>query len=182
MHSPRNPGRTHALAGRPAHTPSVRSRAALLTAGVIVVALAAGGCAEATNSLHPERETVKTAHVSKVGGVLVDEEGKTLYLFEKDPRGESECYGACLSVWPPVLTDGEPEAEGGAQQSKLSTIRRDDGSAQVAYNGHPLYYYQADTEEGDAYGEGLDQFGAEWYALSAVGQKVEAREGGGGGS
>jgi predicted lipoprotein with Yx(FWY)xxD motif len=114
--------------------------------------------------------------------VLVDDEGRTVYLFVADPPNQSACYGACASLWPPVTTAGKPEPGGGITASKLSTFHRRDGGTQVAYAGHPLYYYQADTEKGDAYGEGLDQFGAEWYALSPSGQQVEPKKGGGGGS
>ena len=124
-----------------------------------------------------ERETIKTARDSRLGTYLVDEEGKAVYLFEKDTGTESTCYNACAQVWPPVVTSGKPEAEGGAKSSKLSTTMRKDGTAQVLYGGHPLYYYAPD-KPGTTKGQGLDQFGAEWYVLTPAGDKLEKGESG----
>jgi predicted lipoprotein with Yx(FWY)xxD motif len=105
---------------------------------------------------------------------------RSLYLFEKDTGGKSACYGKCAKVWPPVTTSGAPKAEGKAKASMLDTVARKDGSEQVTYAGHPLYYYAPDDHTAhSAKGQGLEQFGAEWYVLSATGSKVE--EGGGGG-
>lgn len=150
--------------------------------GVAALAVVAAGCGAATNSLHPGREEVASARLPDLGNILVDDKGRTLHLFVSDPSDQTTCYGACASIWPPVTTAGAPAAKGGVSAGKLSTFHRSDGGTQVAYAGHPLYYYQADTEAGDAYGEGLDQFGAEWYALSATGQQVEPKGGGSGGS
>ena len=158
-----------------------RQRQLAALAGLVIVALLTAGCAEATNSLNPSRETIKTAHRHGLGTILADEEDRTVYLFLDDPPGRSTCYGACASVWPPVTTAGRPKPEGLAT-SKLTSIHRSDGSTQVAYAGHPLYYYQADTSSDDAYGEGISQFGAEWYALSPAGRQVEPKPGGSGGS
>lgn len=116
-----------------------RQRQLAALAGLVIVALMTAGCAEATNSLNPSRETIKTAHRHGLGTILADEEGRTVYLFLDDPPGRSACYGACASVWPPVTTAGMPKPEGIAT-SKLTTIHRSDGSTQVAYAGHPLYY------------------------------------------
>ncbi len=138
-----------------------------------MAALVVAGCATATNSVHPGREAVKATDISGVGRALVDDNGTTLYMFQRDARNDSSCYGACASIWPPVLTDGKPKAESGVAASKLSTYRRDDGGTQVTYNGHPLYYYQADTGAGDAYGQAISQFGAEWYAISPAGRVAE---------
>lgn len=125
-----------------------------------------------------ERETVKTAKDGELGTYLVDEEGKALYLFEKDKSDKSTCYGACAQVWPPVTTSGQPQAEGRAKTSLLSTSMRKDGKSQVVYDGHPLYYYAPDTK-GTTKGQGLDQFGAEWYVLAPSGEKVEKGQEGG---
>jgi len=117
-------------------------------------------------------ETVKTATVSKLGRYLIDEDGKALYLFEKDTSPKSTCYGACAQEWPPVTTSGKPIAQAGATGAKLSTSTRTDGTAQVVYDGHPLYYFAAD-KRGTTKGQGLDEFGAEWYVLAPSGKKVE---------
>lgn len=150
-----------------------RRNAGFVSGAALLAAFAVVGCASATNSLHPGREAVKTVDVPRVGRALVDDSGKTLYIFLADARNDSSCYGACASVWPPVLTSGKPTAEAGAVADKLSTYRRDDGGTQVTYNGHPLYYYQADTGAGDAHGQGVDQFGAEWYAITPSGRVAE---------
>lgn len=150
-----------------------RRHAGIPSLAALLAAFAVVGCASATNSLHPGREAVKSVDVPRVGHVLVDDSGKTLYLFLADARNDSSCYGACASVWPPVLTSGKPTAEHGVVTDKLSTYRRDDGGTQVTYNGHPLYYYQADTRAGDVYGEAADQFGAEWYAITPAGRVAE---------
>jgi predicted lipoprotein with Yx(FWY)xxD motif len=105
--------------------------------------------------------------------ILVGANGMTVYDFEKDTSSQSNCSGACAGVWPPVTTTGAPKVGGDVDSSKLGTIKRDDGSTQVTYNGHPLYYYTADQKPGDATGNGIDEFGAEWYALQPSGDQAE---------
>ncbi|MBT2207680.1 hypothetical protein [Actinomadura sp. NEAU-AAG7] len=124
-------------------------------------------------------QTIKTATVGALGQILVDGQGRTVYLFEKDTGGMSSCTGSCAAVWPPVATAGRPTAGPGADAAKLGTTKRPDGSTQVTYGGHPVYYYVPDgMTPGSAKGEGLNQFGAEWYVLSASGGKVEPKGGG----
>ena len=118
--------------------------------------------------------TVDVADNPKLGQVLVDSQGHTVYMFEKDESDESYCNGSCAKVWPPVTTKGQPQAGSGVSASKLTTLKRDDGSTQVVFDGHPLYTYVKDEDTEDAYGNGLDQFGAEWYGLHPNGQKSEA--------
>jgi predicted lipoprotein with Yx(FWY)xxD motif len=107
-----------------------------------------------------------------VGKVLVDFEGFTLYYFEKDKGGESACYGACAQAWPPLTTEGAPEASGGAIASKLGTTERRDGTTQVTYAGWPLYTYEADASPGEDNGTDVKSFGASWYPLHADGEKA----------
>jgi predicted lipoprotein with Yx(FWY)xxD motif len=114
---------------------------------------------------------VATRH-TKLGTVLVDGRGRTLYLFEKDKGAASACYGACAGVWPP-LTTGGPATGAGLRQARLGTSRRHDGKVEVTVAGHPLYTYAGDTRPGDVKGQGLDQFGAEWYALAPNGHKID---------
>ncbi|MCP3822620.1 hypothetical protein NLX86_32420 [Streptomyces sp. A3M-1-3] len=114
---------------------------------------------------------------SKLGQILVDGQGRTLYLFEADTSEESTCSGACVQAWPP-LTSVDPKAGKGVDAGLLGTTTRDDGSTEVTYNGRPLYSYVGDTEPGDTAGQGLDQFGATWFVLNAAGSKV-GREGSG---
>jgi predicted lipoprotein with Yx(FWY)xxD motif len=131
-------------------------------------------------------ETVKTSSTD-LGTFLVDGEGKTIYLFERDRGPKSTCNGACLQKWPAVTTEGKPHAGGEVKASLLGTSKRTDGTMQVTYASHPLYYYAGDSAAGDTNGQGIDAFGAEWYVLGTDGQKIEGHEegddsGGGGGS
>ena len=95
----------------------------------------------------------------------------TVYLFEGDKGQTSSCTGTCARVWPPVT--GKAMVGGGAMSAELGTITRPDGTKQVTYKGHPLYRYTKDKDDGDTYGEGIKSFGAEWYALSRAGSKVD---------
>ena len=105
--------------------------------------------------------------------VLVDSNGMTLYDFHKDKGGESSCYGACAQAWPPLLTEGEPQVGDGASASKLGTTKRNDGTLQVTYAGHPLYTFVQDQKPGEANGNDISAFGAEWYALQGNGEEPE---------
>lgn len=116
---------------------------------------------------------VSAAKVGDLGTILVTAEGLTLYDFHKDQGGTSACYGACAAAWPPLLTEGDPQAQGPAERSMLGTTKRKDGTVQVTYNGWPLYTYVADQAPGEANGNDIDQFGAEWYALQPNGEEPE---------
>jgi predicted lipoprotein with Yx(FWY)xxD motif len=119
---------------------------------------------------------------TKLGRILVDEDGHALYLFEADKSTQSTCNGACAAAWPPVLTSGKPVADSGAQSGKLGTTSRSDGKTQVTYGGHPLYYFSLDKQPGETKGQGTKAFGAEWYVLGPAGSKVESGEEGDSGS
>ncbi|HEU4738010.1 MAG TPA: hypothetical protein VFS54_02885 [Solirubrobacterales bacterium] len=116
---------------------------------------------------------VSAANVGDLGTILVTAEGMTLYDFHKDKGGKSACYDACAGAWPPLLTDGNPQAQGPADRSMLGTTKRKDGTVQVTYNGWPLYTYVGDQKPGEANGNDIDQFGAEWYALMPNGEEPE---------
>ncbi len=113
------------------------------------------------------------ASAPKVGPILVDAKGFTVYDFHKDKGTVSSCYGACEGVWPPVLTEGDPTAGEGASASQLGTSKRKDGTVQVTYAGHPLYTYVADKKPGEANGNDFSSFGAQWYALKGNGEEAE---------
>jgi predicted lipoprotein with Yx(FWY)xxD motif len=110
---------------------------------------------------------------SGLGRVLVDGRGRTLYLFQKDRRDKSACVGQCAGFWPPLIASGKPFAAAGAKASLLGTTKRADGRLQVTYNHHPLYSFSKDTGKGQTNGEGINAFGAEWFAVSAAGAKIE---------
>jgi predicted lipoprotein with Yx(FWY)xxD motif len=114
--------------------------------------------------------TVRVAH-SRLGKILVDSRGHSLYLFKKDSRTKSACFGACATFWPP-LRASKPTVGSGLSASKVGTIRRSDGTRQVTYNHHPLYRYVADTRAGEVNGQGVTAFGASWFVLSPAGNQI----------
>jgi predicted lipoprotein with Yx(FWY)xxD motif len=107
--------------------------------------------------------------VGNLGQILVGANGKTVYFFMGDTGMTSTCNGSCAQNWPPVTTTGTPRAVGGVSQALLGTTTRANGSMQVTYHGHPLYYFIADTGPGMANGEGLNAFGALWKVVTAAG-------------
>jgi predicted lipoprotein with Yx(FWY)xxD motif len=118
-----------------------------------------------------------------LGDVLVNRQGRTLYLFERDTGAMSACTGACAVNWPPLRVRGTPLVGSGAQPSDVATTARPDGISQLTYNGHPLYTFVNDKKPGDTNGEGINAFGGSWFAVSAAGDKVAPRsqpQGGGG--
>ena len=119
---------------------------------------------------------------SKLGRILVDSRGKTLYLWAHDKGAKSTCYGQCAAYWPPLTTAGRPIARSGARSELLGTTRRADGRMQVTYNHHPLYYFAGDKRAGQTAGEGLTGFGGRWDPLSAAGKAVRKGSGSGSGS
>ncbi len=110
---------------------------------------------------------------TKLGKVLVDSRGQTLYLWQADTGSMSTCTGACAQVWPPLRTAGKPIAANGVLASKLGTTKRSDGTNEVTYNGHALYTFVGDKAPGQTTGEGNKGFGAEWDVLTAAGNKVD---------
>ncbi len=148
------------------------------SSGVGATSTTAAGGQEAAAGTPPYYE-VKTGTVSGLGTVLVDGQGLTLYMFvPDDQRGQSTCYHACASGWPPLrLPAGVtvPVAGGQAQPSLLGTTARKDGGLQVTYNGWPLYIWVGDTEPGQATGQGIDSLGGYWYVLSPKGRVIRAK-------
>lgn len=112
------------------------------------------------------------ASIALTKGHLTDGSGRTVYLWENDTAGKSTCTGACAKVWAPVTASGAPSPAGGLTSAKLTTVTRGDGTTQLAYAGHPLYYYLADKSPGDTNGQGSNDFGAKWWELSASGQAI----------
>jgi predicted lipoprotein with Yx(FWY)xxD motif len=97
----------------------------------------------------------------------------TVYVWDADKSSKSTCYGACAKVWPAVTTTGMPQISGGVSSSMLGTTKRTDGTTQVTYNGHPLYYFAKDGDSKDAYGEGSKAFGAGWYVMQPNGHDID---------
>lgn len=148
--------------------PVSRARPGLFRLAVAVV-LAAGSPVAAGADARVEVSTTEP-----IGKYLTDDDGMTLYLFEKDERGRSTCHGACAEAWPPLLTEGDPVAGAGVDADKLSTMRREDGSRQVTYGGWPLYRFVRDAAPGDTNGQDVEGFGAEWYMVSPAATKAQS--------
>jgi predicted lipoprotein with Yx(FWY)xxD motif len=142
-----------------------------LAGAVSVVALGSGGVGGAPASAATGGSKVQL-HSGKPGRYVADGRGRTLYLFEKDRRGMSSCYGACAVVWAPYLTHGRPTAGKGINAGKLGVTRRRGGTSQVTYGGHPLYYYDDDHRAGQTFGQGVVEFGAKWFVVSAAGREI----------
>lgn len=130
------------------------------------------GGGEAATGAGSGAAVVSLGNVQKLGMVLVDSNGMTLYDFHKDKGTTSSCYGPCAEGWPPLLTEGEATVGNGATTSKLGTTERKDGTTQVTYAGHPLYTFVEDTKPGEANGNDVSAFGAQWYALKGNGEEA----------
>jgi predicted lipoprotein with Yx(FWY)xxD motif len=144
---------------------------------IAVLAVAACGGSTSTGSSSPSAPAAATATVSvamtvKFGQILVDGNGRTLYLFEADKGSSSSCYGDCATYWPPLLTGGAPAAGTGVNAPMLGTTKRTDGTTEVTYGGHPLYYVVTDHNPGDATGQAVNNFGAAWYVVGTDGKKI----------
>jgi predicted lipoprotein with Yx(FWY)xxD motif len=152
-------------------------------AGALIVAALAAGCAGAddTGEVSEEEtspppgdpnideESTVIVVESALGPVLADAEGKTLYLFAEDPPGQSTCIQYCVETWPPMVADGTPVAGRGVDATLLEVIDRDDGSSQVTYADHPLYYFAGD--DGAMDGHGLN---GSWFAVHPSGAAISA--------
>ena len=147
---------------------------ALLAALAAVAALAVvTGAAGAASKASGKAATVDVRK-TKLGRVLVDAQGRTLYDFVKDKHGKSACAGACAKLWPPLMTTGKPKAGKGVEAKLLGTTMRK-GGRQVTYAGHPLYTFAGDTRAGQTKGEGSKSFGAPWWVLAPNGHQITKR-------
>ncbi|MDX6652652.1 MAG: hypothetical protein QOJ38_1433 [Solirubrobacterales bacterium] len=110
---------------------------------------------------------------TNLGRILVDRVNKPLYLFTRDGKGPSRCYGECALAWPPLLTRRPPRAVAGAKSALLGTSRRSDGALQVTYDGQPVYYYRGDPP-GIVRCQGVAEFGGTWYVVKASGTALRS--------
>jgi predicted lipoprotein with Yx(FWY)xxD motif len=109
---------------------------------------------------------------SKLGTILAyGPKRLTVYLFEGDHGTTLSCTGACAAAWPPVT--GSPQGGAGVLGANLGSVTRPEGTTQVTYNGHPLYLFAQDKDNGDTYGQGVNAFGASWYVMAPSGKKVD---------
>jgi len=163
------------------------TRSTAIIAVVVAGAAACGGSSSGGNTAQVKSQSggsaaVVSTHSSPLGTYLTDAKGRTLYHWEGDTSSTSSCSGPCAAVWAPYKTSGTPKASGSAKQSMLGTTARDDGSTQVTYADHPLYYYVDDQKAGDMEGEGSKEFGALWTIVAPNGTSITSSGGGSGSS
>jgi predicted lipoprotein with Yx(FWY)xxD motif len=154
-------------------------RSITVVAGVVLLTLAAltaAGCGGNGSAARPTTKDGRAATLGvadeNLGKVLVNSQGHTLYLFQRDSGAKSTCTGACAVNWPPLHANSTPTVGQGANASTVTTTRRHDGTSQVSYNSHPLYLFVGDKNAGDANGEGVNAFGGSWFAVSPAGNQV----------
>lgn len=142
---------------------------AVAIAGFAVLSVVAG-------SSSPERPAAAARTPSiglrptKLGNIVVDAAGRTMYLFLSDTKGRSTCYGGCARVWPPALIRGRPTAGRDIIARKLSVVaRRGTRLRQLVYNNHPLYRVDADQKPGDTEGQGVFN---SWFAVGSNGKQI----------
>ena len=145
---------------------------------VILVALAATLAvgtdgAEATNTSTPAHAKL-ILHKSEFGKVIFDSNGNVVYMFGRDKTATSTCYGICAKAWPPLLTKSTPSVGTGLNANLLGTTKRKDGSLQVTYNHHPLYFYSADMH-GKIMCQHAVMHGGIWLVLKANGTPSMAK-------
>jgi predicted lipoprotein with Yx(FWY)xxD motif len=164
-------------------------------ASAIGAALIVAGCGSSSSTSTPVSSASATSSTTaaatavsigtakgKGGTYLTGASGRALYLWVADKNGQSSCSGACAQTWPPVTTSGTPAASGGAMAADVGTITRSDGTKQVTYKGHPLYYFAGDPSAGTTTGQGSPQFGAKWWLVAPSGAAITGSGSSSGGS
>jgi len=145
--------------------------AAAVTLAAVALGTFGATAAAAPDATSARSATVKIAH-SRLGKILVDSRGRTLYVLSADSARKSTCFGACAQNWPPLRVSRKPTVGRGLKASKIGTIRRRDGKPQVTYNRHPLYRFVGDTRAGQTHGQGIVAFGGRWSVVSPAGRPV----------
>jgi predicted lipoprotein with Yx(FWY)xxD motif len=120
----------------------------------------------------PTGTTVVTGD-SEFGVMLFDDRNQAIYLFDAETDPTPACYDACAADWPPVLTDGAPQAGGAVRGDLLGTTQRADGTTQVTYAGHPLYFY-AHEDPGEVLCHDVDDYGGTWLVVTPEGTAAPA--------
>ena len=149
--------------------------AAMVAAAALSTSLASG----ATRSKHNASDSVvvSTREVPRLGRVLVNGSGRTLYMFVPDKQKRVTCKAACANVWPPLkLPSGaKAVASGGAKKGLVGSDANPSGGRVVTYNHWPLYTYAGDTKDGVAYGQALNANGGLWYVLAPSGAVIKKK-------
>lgn len=155
-------------------------RTFVMVAGAAVAVLIASACAAyspaaapATQGTHGSAAVLSTANGAN-GSYLVGPSGRAVYLWMADTSSTSNCSGPCAAAWPPVTTSGAPTASGAAIAGEVGTTTRSDGAVQATYHGHPLYFYSGDSGAGQTNGQGLNEFGGQWWLVAPAGTALTA--------
>lgn len=162
---------TVASAATPTTTTAKASSPTTTTAKATAPTTTVEAGATATTNAASASGTIDLATLS-VGKVLVDAEGRTLYVYTKDSQNKpSTCVDSCATTWLPEIASGTPTAGTGVEASKLAESKRADGTEQITYNGWPLYRNVKDTKAGEDTGQGMD---GSWFAIDAAGNAVHS--------
>jgi predicted lipoprotein with Yx(FWY)xxD motif len=121
----------------------------------------------------PATGTVIITADSEFGEMLFDKSGQAIYLFDKETSTEPDCYDECAEAWPPVLTKGDPQAQGAVKAGLLGTTERADGTTQVTYGGHPLYFY-AHEGKYEVLCHNISEYGGLWLVVTPEGEAAPA--------
>ena len=139
-----------------------------IVAIVSVIAASSGGAQKRASAAVASGSAISIAQ-TPVGKALVGANGRALYLFLADKPNESRLSAAGRAIWPPFISTTAPSVKGVSSAAQVAVIP---ATKQVTYDGHPLYYYVGDQRPGQVAGQGLNQFGARWYVLSASGAAI----------
>jgi predicted lipoprotein with Yx(FWY)xxD motif len=152
-------------------TPTAAANTAAAAAPASAAPSSAAPAAGSGAAVAPAGPATVSTKTGSLGTYLTDASGKSLYLYTPDTSSTSTCYGPCIAFWPALLTTGAPMAGTGATASMLGTSPRTDGTTQVTYNGHPLYYFKGDKAAGDTSGQGKEGI---WFVMSPAGTQIGA--------
>jgi predicted lipoprotein with Yx(FWY)xxD motif len=145
----------------------------VLAATLVLAACgSSSGGSGTTSGASAAKAIVASADKAKVGRVIVDAQGRTLYRFTAEAQGRPVCTGACVSTWPPATV-----TSASGLPAHVATVRRDDGKLQLTYDGHPLYRYAGDSSTADANGQGV---GGQWFVVKPAGASPGTTGSGGG--
>ncbi len=145
---------------------------------VILLAVFAAALATAGLAMAGGHQAKINLHKTKLGKILVNSHGFTVYQFAKDSKNTDTCWARlnCRASWPPVYTSGKPIAGKGVRSSLLGTITLPNGRQQVTYAGWPLYTYVGDGKPAETTYIGFNQAGGRWYGLNAAGNRVTKKK------
>ena len=162
----------------------------LCLAAIVAFSIAVAGCGSSSKTSTPttsSSSSTTSATTSspasgavKIGteqskyGTILEANNKTLYALSSDTATTSSCSSTCAKVWPPLTVTAVPSFGPGVSQARFSHLSRSDGSQQLSYGGHPLYWFVHDTAPGQTSGEGIHAFGGVWDVVSVAGQPVTA--------